>query len=86
MLEEQRTSFVTRLRALLKGQIDLLEVLAAVRVEERPLERKVDRVAPAALADPAPAIEETPAMPSTGGTVRENELKADPERSSHDHV
>lgn len=86
MLEEQRTSFVTRLRALLKGQIDLLEVLAAVRVEERPLERKVDRVAPAALADPAPAIEETPAMPSTGDTVRENELKADPERSSHDHV
>ncbi|MCA9782161.1 MAG: DivIVA domain-containing protein [Candidatus Cloacimonetes bacterium] len=86
MLEEQRTSFVTRLRALLKGQIDLLEVLAAVRVEERPQERKVERVAPAALADPAPAIEETPAMPSTGGTVRENELKADPERSSHDHV
>ncbi len=33
-VEAQRTSFVTRIRALLKGQLDLLEVLAAARVEE----------------------------------------------------
>jgi cell division initiation protein len=32
-LEDQRTSFVIRLKALVKGQLDLLEVLAAVRPE-----------------------------------------------------
>ena len=84
MLEEQRTSFVTRLRALLKGQIDLLEVLAAVRVEERPAESRAERVAPTAqdITPPSALAGDTPV---SGDTAEGDELNPDPKRSSHDH-
>jgi len=73
-LEDQRTSFVIRLKALVKGQLDLLEVLAAVRpepVRPEPVRSEPVRPEPVRPEPPLPAAESRPPADSVSAVETE---------------